>query len=159
MNIHIHLKTKKKSIIKKYLHYFKKIMLKYNWIQLDFKINQKKTVTRFFSILKSPFVFKTAQEHIGYNYYKIFLHIFLINKYLFYIFLKKVLKNLSQDIFNKLLLTSSSFVKQKKKKNMLNVNNYYVIKNIKTDYLRTFDLFGEVLLKKSLSSSAGRAVD
>lgn len=42
---------------------------------------------------------------------------------------------------------------------MLNVNNYCIIKNIKTDYLRTFDLFGEVLLKKSLSSSVGRAVD
>nr|YP_010147278.1 ribosomal protein S10 [Coscinodiscus wailesii]QQP21839.1 ribosomal protein S10 [Coscinodiscus wailesii] len=148
MNIHIHLKTKKKLIIRKYLYYFKEIMFKYNWIQLDFKVNQKKTSTSFFSVLKSPFVFKTAQEHIGYNYYKVFLHIFIINKYLFYIFFKKIFKNLSQDIFNKLLLTSSSFVKQKKIINKLNVNNYYMIKNIKTDYLRTFDLFGEVLLKK-----------
>ena len=161
MNISIKLKTKKKITRKKYLNLFKKIISNYKWMMLDLKIRRKTTSTYFFSILKSPFVYKTSQEHIGYNIYKAFLNIFLINKFTFFVFFKKLLKVLLQDTANTLLLTTSIYTKQIQKIQLLRIKNYCIVEKINVNYLKILDVLGEKLLEKKirLSSSVGRAMD
>ena len=166
--------SKNKKSIKNFLHFF------FKHLNTEFNIIQKSITTptgrRIITLLKSPHVNKTAQEHFEIKLFtkKVQVKEVYLKKNI--IFLKKILNKLFQDVsiqvefitnkninyINKLLIFSSdnfNLTLDKKFKTNLKRNKQKIIsKNFKlkknflidlTKFLYTISTFGEILVISS----------
>lgn len=118
---------------------------------------QRPTKKKLFTVLKSPHVNKTAQEHFEYRIYKKRIKCFVPKISIFLISLKKIRSFLFSDLGIKIKLMSNKKLSNKKFKNSFNVDNYR-LDDKKLDlisYLKMFEISGEFVIKLSLDSSVG----
>lgn len=159
MNILLSLKSKNKQSLYLYLCYF------YTFISKQLKFNytleffSTKTLKYFVSLLKSSFIYKEAQEHHGFTLHKAALKIFSIKNSLLIYFLKKINIYIGSDIYAKKVFSIQTSDVSIQRNAVLKSNNFIMFSNTDSSFLKSLDLFGETFLKKSLSSSAGRAKD
>jgi ribosomal protein S10 len=165
--------SKTKKSINDFFVFLNNTFITFHIIRKYFK--HKKT-KKFFTILKSPHVNKTAQEQFESNFFS--SQITIYDRFQSLIFLKKIKNNLFPAIKIKLHFPISKKVLKKKQLQILNPNNYklqLLQKNLnqktrikkyqKKSYkqikhlLQIFDVYGELLQKLSLDSSVGRAKD
>lgn len=155
-----------KSLTKQSLNFLVKtlhlIYKKSWWINYYFRVIQKNTKKYFFSLLKSHFVYKDSQEHIGYNIYKISSKILSFKTNV----LLKLFKTITELVLNDIYVKFTFFIYGNKifksSRYLLNIKRFCLINNINKNYLKALDIFGENYILKTLrclNSSVGRAKD
>src|SRR6056297_487007 len=113
--------AKNEKSVKNFLHFFfNYLKTKSNIIQKSSSANRNRKIV---TLLKSPHVDKTAQEHFELRILKkeILIKSFCLKKD--FIFLKKVLNRLFQDISINLTFTIAKKVDQKNKQSLFYLNN------------------------------------
>ena len=152
MHICIFIKSKNKNSIKNFLLFLNKIIilndLHHKSIIYVFKTKLNKEV---FTVLKSPHVNKTAQKHFEINIYSRKINIYSYKNFKLLVILKYLLSKYYFDINFKYSIIFNNNEKYFNK--LLNFNNFYFIKQVKNEffsvnYLKLFDLYGEILFKK-----------
>jgi ribosomal protein S10 len=184
------LKKKLNNIL--YVKYkYRYVIKKWNIIEKNkkkIKINgflsylQQKQKLKFFTILKSPHLNKTAQEQIEYRKFSKQIVIFSLQIFKFLILLKKIKNNIFPDVEIQIKFIIKNKTTEKTKLIAINPDNYRIKKffydknntltikdNRKKDkilkqkqtisYLKLFDIYGELYFKNCLDSSVGRAKD
>jgi ribosomal protein S10 len=142
--------SKNKNSINYFLQFLQNSINKQNF-QVIKKLLKKKKIQNKLSILKSPHVNKTAQEHFEYRNYsiKISCNSWDIKKYFF--ILKKIKNQLFPDIHIKIEI-KTYFKKKKKSINLNKILLFIQPLNIKKDpnqfskillYLKALDYYGE----------------
>lgn len=147
MLINITIYSKNYNSIKKFLHFFyKKLTFKtLNYIIFKCKFQkpiQKKIVT----VLKSPHVNKTAQDQFEVRIFRKQFTIFSYQSFLLLILLKYLKFFLFPDLKIKIVLFSNSTKLYKNLQKKINPNNFS--SHFLLNYVKTFDLHGEILLKR-----------
>lgn len=148
MNILLSLKSKNKKSLYLYLCYFYTFINRQLKDNYTLKIFSNKTLKYFVSLLKSPFIYKEAQEHHGFTCHKANIQISSLKKSLLIYFLKKINFYIGADIFAKktfLIKTSDDITLRSV---VLKPNNFIVFSNTTSLYLKSLDVFGETILKK-----------
>jgi len=148
MFINITFYSKNYSSIKEFLRFFyKKFLfkdLKFSIFKIKF---QKPVQKKVFTLLKSPHVNKTAQEQFEYRLFRKQFTIYSYKSFLFFILLKYIKLVLFPDIKIKITILTNNFKFNRKLKNKIHPNNYN--STFLLNYLKMFDFYGEVLLKKT----------
>ena len=145
--------SKNEKSLEHFLHFFyKHLKTKFNIIQKSVSIENKRKII---TLLKSPHVNKTAQEHFEVRIFTkhVFLKSFSVNKNL--IFLKKILNKLFQDVSIRLELITNKSVNQKSNRLIFYPDNFRLFSNkqFKTNtkrYKRKHVINQLYLQKKSL---------
>lgn len=141
-----------KSLNRQSLNFLIKVLYlvnkKLRWFNYFFKVIQKNTKKYFFSLLKSHFIYKDSQEHIGYNIYKISnkFFSFKINALL------KLFKTITELALSGVYLKFTFLIHSKKVLimlfNSLKINKFCLINSLNNDFLKVLDIFGEKFVKK-----------
>jgi len=152
MQILLDLKTKSGKSLELYIQFFYTFIIKYFKHNCYLKNSPKQTTKYFSSVLKAPFVYKEAQEHIGFNFYKVLLKISSIKKSIFICILKKLNLFLFSDIFTKCIFLLKISYPIMLASKILKANNYTLLARSNDSYLQIFDLSGENTLKNFKSS-------
>ena len=159
-----------KSSLKKFFLILNKLCLnkklKIKYVSDNYnKTNLKTSLT----VLKSPHVNKTAQEHYKHVVFKKRIGLYTTSQLKLLVILKKLELKILPDLALKIELTAYKAPSSKKLKMIINPDKimqincskqggkYFLIDN----YLRIFDIYGETTFKmfNCLNSSAGRAKD
>ena len=147
MLINITIYSKNFNSIKIFLNFFYQKLtfksLNYQIFKCKF---QKPIQKKILTVLKSPHVNKTAQEQFESRLFKKQLTIFSYKSFLLLILLKYLKFILFPELKIKVILFSNSTKLYKNVQNKINPNNFNSI--FLLNYLKTFDLHGEILLKK-----------
>jgi ribosomal protein S10 len=152
MYICIFIKSKNKNSIKNFLLFFNKIiMLNDLHSKSIVHISKSKLNKEVFTVLKSPHVNKIAQEHFELNIYSRKIKIYSSKNFKFLVILKYLLNKYFFDINLKYSIIFNN--KEKYLNKLLNFNNFYLMKHVKNEfylvnYVKLFDLYGEILFKK-----------
>lgn len=158
---HITVTSKTKKSLKDFFVFLSNTFINFNIIVKYFK--HKKT-RKFFSILKSPHIYKTAQEQFESNFFSSQITIYENSKFQSLILLKKIKNNLFPSLKIKLHFSINNKVLKKKQQQILNPNNYklhfvqktlnqkkQLRKQTKNNYqqikhlLKIFDVYGELV--------------
>ena len=118
---HLTIISKNKKSIKDLLAFFNITTLHFKTIKKYFKKNKKR---KFFTILKSPHVNKTAQEQFEYKIYSSKLIIYSPLSFKSLIFLKKIKNNLFPDTKIKLKLIINSRLSEKTQMQIFDPTNF-----------------------------------
>lgn len=108
---------------------------------------------KIFTVLKSPHVNKKAQEHFKLCKYQVQIQLNLFQTPKLLILLKKIQSTLFQNIFVRIKIT---IFQNNLKKNQINPRLFnlkrskHLLKFSSTNYVKNFDTFGELFLKKIL---------
>jgi ribosomal protein S10 len=104
--------------------------------------------TKIFTVLKSPHVNKTAQEHFEFDYYTKYFKIYSKQNLVFLLFLKSLKRHLFFDIQFKIKIINQPQKQKIKLKNKINPDNFTLINNnfVLKDYLKVVDSYGILLL-------------
>lgn len=135
---------KKKIVSKKYLPMYRRKKKYYFYEKKKIKINgflryiQQKQARCFFTTLKSPHIYKTAQEQIEYRRFskQIIIFSFQILKYI--ILLKKIQTKIFPDIEIQMKFLVNNNIIKKKTHRIINPNNYTTksfVKNVSKNNL------------------------
>jgi ribosomal protein S10 len=147
MLINIIIYSKNINSIKKFLNFFyKKLTFKILKYQIFKSKFQKPIQKKILTVLKSPHVNKTAQEQFEYRLFRKQLTLFSYKSGLFLILLKYIKFKLFPDLKIKIILFSNTTKLYKTVQNRINPNNFN--SSFILNYLKIFDLHGEILLKK-----------
>jgi ribosomal protein S10 len=147
MLINIIIYSKNINSINKFLNFFyKKLTFKILKYQIFKSKFQKPIQKKILTVLKSPHVNKTAQEQFEYRLFRKQLTLFSYKSGLFLILLKYIKFKLFPDLKIKIILFSNSTKQYKAVQNRINPNNFN--SSLILNYLKIFDLHGEILLKK-----------
>ena len=166
--------SKNEKSLKRFLHFFHKhLKTKFNIIQRSVSVQNKRKII---TLLKSPHVNKTAQEHFEVRIFTKHFFIVSFSSQKHFIILKKILNKLFQDISIRLEFTTDKFSKQENNKLTFYPDNFKVFlhKHSKTNIkrykrkdlieqfhspknylfslkklLKTLSIFGEILILSS----------
>jgi|TARA_B110000967_G_C18901297_1_gene575456 ribosomal protein S10 len=161
MFINIHISSKNYKSIKLFSSFFtNKILtekLKLTTTSLFFQNPVKKKI---FTVLKSPHVNKTAQEHFEYSLYTRQFKVHSSKGSLLLIFLKKLKHNIFFDVILKIEIVNQPLKYNQKLKNKINPDNFMVISNdtCLKKYIKVLNNYGNLILKQKnfcLDSSVG----
>ena len=149
LNLYIKIISKNKKQLKLFLMFLKFYKLKFKLrlkIHSALIIKLKKTNL---SVLKSPHVHKTSQEHFKIESYSTILYISHILQLKKFILLFKYFHNIFMDLVFKLQF--EFFFKNKllfnKPNNYFNPNKFFLINyQFLNNYIKLFDIYGEVNL-------------
>ena len=127
---------------KQALNFFFLFINNLNQPKINFLNNckSKKTSIKKIIVLKSPHVNKKAQKHFEYRIFSKKITVLTYNEIKLLIFLKK----LKTKLFPEIKLKIKVFSKNKSKKNLLNLNNYYLNSIVKKKYITTYTLNSQV---------------
>ena len=161
--------SKTEESLKNFLVCLKNPNINYNVISRQFK---KKTKKQKFSILKSPHVYKTAQEQFESRFFTSQINFYSNDTFKSLIFLKKIKNNLFPNIKIKIKFSTNKTLSRKVDKQIFNPNNFKlnvlqknlkrrkIRKNKETNYkkveflLKLFDTYGELTPKWLRSNSS-----
>jgi len=160
MFINIHIYSKNYLSIKRLITFFSNnfLLKKLNLTTFN-SIHQNPIKRKIFTVLKSPHVNKTAQEHFEYCIYKKTLKIHTYKGFLVLRLLKVLKYRIFSDVKFKILIINQPFKFKRNLQNKINPNNFIVLQNnleIKT-YLKVFNNYGNFVVtsKICLDSSVG----
>lgn len=151
---HLTIISKTEESLKNFLFCLKSQTLNYNTICKQFK---KKTKKQKFSILKSPHVYKTAQEQFEFRFFTSQITFYSNDHFKFLIFLKKIKNNLFPDIKLKIKLSINKKLVRKIDQQIFNPDNFKLNilqtskKKRRTNYkkveflFKLFDVYGELI--------------
>ena len=142
MFFYLKISCKDEKILKKFIKFFFKIKS----LPIFVKPFPKSKKRKFVTVLKSPHVNKTAQEQFEYCLFRKQLTLFSYKSFLLLILLKYLKFRLFPDLKFKIILFSNSTKLYKNVTNIINPNNFN--SSFLLNYLKIFDLHGEILLKK-----------
>jgi ribosomal protein S10 len=155
---HITVTSKNKNSIKNFFIFFDRIFESFNIIR---KYLKKKRKRKIVTILKSPHVNKTAQEHFETRLYTSQITVYYSQKYFkILIFLKKIKIYLFPDIKIKIKFTVNKLSMKKTQTKILNPDNFKLnffnkqlknnnLKNIKHYKSKQYNKEKNILLKKT----------
>ena len=126
------------------INIIKKIIIKNS---LYFKHYSKTKLKYFITLLKSPHVYKTAQEQIGFKIHKKGLRFVLLKKNHTFFFMKKIQKIMSHNVFLNFKLTYNKKMIFKNLKKLFNLKRFTFRKTFNINYLKLLDVLGEINLK------------
>lgn len=117
-----------------------------------FNIVKTKKIKNKYTVLKSPHVNKNAQEQFEIIHYSRIIQIYSYKNMFLLCIIKRLIYNLVSNIKLKINLTSNSNNIYKNLKADFNSNNIYLTrfnfnKKQYKNYLKRFDLFGEIIFK------------
>ena len=151
MFINIHIYSKNYRSIKLISSFFtNKIFLEsLNLTSSNFSY-QTPTRTKLFTVLKSPHVNKTAQEHFEYTIYTKQFKIHSSKSFLLLVFLKKLKHNVFFDVMFKIELVNQPLKYTQKLKNNLNPDNFLLVSNntCLELYINVLNSYGSLVLKQ-----------
>lgn len=160
MFINIHIYSKNYLSIKRLITFFSNnFLLKKLNLTVFSSIYQNPIKRKIFTVLKSPHVNKTAQEHFEYSIYKKTLKIHSYKGFLVLRLLKILKYRIFPDVKFKISVINQPIEFKRNLQNKMNPNNFIVIHNnfeIKT-YLKVFNHYGNFVVtsKICLDSSVG----
>lgn len=160
MFIIIHIYSKNYLAILQLIAFFSnKFLLKKLNLTTFNLMHQNPIKRKTFTVLKSPHVNKTAQEHFEYSIYKKTLKIHSYKGFLVLKLLKVLKTRMFPEIKFKISIINQPFKFKRNLRNKINPNNFTIIQNnsdIKT-YLKVFNNYGNFVLKSKLclDSSVG----
>lgn len=160
MFINIHIYSKNYLSIKRLIAFFSNnFLLKKLNLTTFSSIRQNPIKRKIFTVLKSPHVNKTAQEHFEYSIYKKTLRIHSYKGFLVLRLLKVLKYRIFTDVKFKISVINQPFELKRNLQNKTNPNNFVVAHNnseIKT-YLKVFNNYGNFVVtsKICLDSSVG----
>lgn len=106
-----------------------------------------------FTVLKSPHINKIAQDHFEFKVYSIKIKVYSYKNFKFLVFLKYLSNKYFFDLDFKysIVFFNNNSINESK---FLNYNNFYLMQYIENDflllnYLKLFDLYGEILFKRT----------
>lgn len=145
-NIHICTKNYKS------LQNFVKTISKKSLLKLLSVTNSTYSIERknkIFTVLKSPHVNKTAQEHFEQNFYSKKFKIYSYKPFLFLVFLKTLKQNHFTDLTFKIEVVNQPQKHKQILKNKINPDNFSVLRNTESlnNYLKILNNYGHLLLK------------
>lgn len=152
---HLTITSKTKESLKNFIFCFKNPNINYNVISRQFK---KRTKKQKFSILKSPHVYKTAQEQFESRFFTTQIHFYSNDNFKSLIFLKKIKTNLFPDIKLRIKISTNKTLARKIDQKLFNPENFKlnilkksgITKYKKTNYkkveflFKLFDTYGEL---------------
>ncbi len=151
MFINIHISSKSYKSIKFFSEFFlNKLVtdkLKLTSSNLFFQNSIKKKI---FTVLKSPHVNKTAQEHFEYRLYTHQFKIYSSKSFLLLLFLKKLKHNVFSDILFKVEIINQPLKHTQKLKNKINPDNFVLPSNFicLKEYIKILNNYGNLVLKQ-----------
>lgn len=160
MFINIHIYSKNYLSITRIVTFFSNtFLLKKLNVTIFTSIYQNPTKYKTFTVLKSPHINKTAQEHFDYCIYKKTLKIHSYKGFLVLTLLKLLKYKIFADVKFKISIANQPFKFEQNLQNKINPNNFILIQNssgLKT-YLKVFDNYGKFIIKSKicLDSSVG----
>lgn len=163
MFINIYIYSKNYHSIKKVLNLFsnKNLLKKLNLTSLNLSFYTQKKKKKNFTVLKSPHVNKSAQEHFNYTIYSKRIKIYSNQPFLFLILLKKLKNYAFSDVYFKIDLKNYNIKAKQKFKNQVNPDNFLLSSfNVNLNiYLKILVNYGKITLvqktKFRLDSSVG----
>lgn len=151
MFFYITITTKEKTTLKKFLMFFSKFNTS---ILYCLKLRAKKRSTKIVTVLKSPHINKTAQEQFEFRFFSRQIVLFSLNPVLCLGVLKSITKKRFPGIKIKLICVFDKKKQIKVSLSLLNPDSLKLKKNCKeklfANYLKMFDLYGEVCLQNFL---------
>lgn len=160
MFINIHIYSKNYLSVKRLVIFFSNefLLKKLNLTTFN-SIYQNPIKRKTFTVLKSPHVNKTAQEHFEYSIYKKTLKIHAYKGFLVLRLLKVLKYKIFPDVKFKISIINQPFEFRRNLQNKINPNNFTVAHNnsdVKT-YLKVFNNYGNLVVKSKicLDSSVG----
>jgi ribosomal protein S10 len=113
--------SKTEESLKNFIFCLKNPNINYNVISRQFK---KKIKKQKFSILKSPHVYKTAQEQFESRFFTTQIHFYSNDNFKSLIFLKKIKNNLFPDIRLKIKISTNKTLARKVDQQIFNPDNF-----------------------------------
>lgn len=161
MFINIHVSSKSVKSIKLISSFFtnETFTKKLNLLTSEFFF-QNPTSTRIFTVLKSPHVNKTAQEHFEYRLYTRQFKVHSSKSFLLLIFFKKLKHNRFFDTTFKIELKNQPLKYGQKLKNKVNPDNFLLDSNnicLKT-YIKVLDNYGYLVLDQKRTPCSDSSV-
>lgn len=148
MLFNIHICTKNYKSLQNFVKTIsKKSLLKVlNVTNSTYSIERK---NKIFTVLKSPHVNKTAQEHFEQNFYSKKFKIYSYKPFLFLVFLKTLKLNSFTDLIFKIEVVNQPRKHKQILKNKINPDNFSVLQNNESlnNYLKILNNYGHLLLK------------
>jgi ribosomal protein S10 len=150
MFINIYIYSKNYKSIKHFLSFFSNnILLEKLKVTTHYSVHQNPTKKKIFTVLKSPHVNKTAQEHFEYGLYvkKIKLHSY--KGLLLFTFLKSLKHNMFSDLKFKVEVANQPLKFSQSLKNKINPDNFLLMRNYKglQSYIKITTNYGRLILK------------
>ena len=150
MFINLHIYSKNYNSLTNFVKYIQKSSFLKTKLNLKvYKFNSQVKKTKVFTVLKSPHVNKTAQEHFEFDYYVKHFKLYSNQFLLFLLFLKSLKKHLFFDIKFKIKIVNQPKKQQIKFKNNVNLDNFILINknsDCLKDYLKLINFYGILLL-------------
>ena len=151
MFINIHIYSKNYRSIKLISNFFaNEAFLKFLNLTTFNSFYQNRIKTKLFTVLKSPHVNKTAQEHFECSIYTKQFKVYSSKGFLLLIFLKKLKNNIFFDTTFKVELINQPLKYNQKLKNNLNPDNFLLISNYAClkSYLKILNNYGNLVLRQ-----------
>jgi len=118
---HLTVTAKTKKSLYDFLSFLNNTDIDFNIIKKDFKNKKRKTK---FTILKSPHIYKTAQEQFQSTFFSNKIAIYSNSNFQFLIFLKKIKNNIFPDLKIKIKFPINKNLSNKTQTLILNPNNF-----------------------------------
>jgi len=106
----LNVSTKSLNTLKCFLNLLKTIKEKPYLNKLKLLESSKKKKNKYYTILKSPHVNKTAREQIGFNIYNKIIYVHTTNIEFFSVILKKIKSDLFFDLSIKIILLRKIYI-------------------------------------------------
>lgn len=106
----LNVSTKSLNTLKCFLNLLKTIKKKPYLNKLKLLESSKKKKNKYYTILKSPHVNKTAREQIGFNIYNKIIYVHTTNIEFFSVILKKIKSDLFFDLSIKIILLRKIYI-------------------------------------------------
>ena len=149
MFINVHIYSKNYQSLVNFINYSHKAIFSKKLFNLElYQINSFLNKTKIMTVLKSPHVNKTAQEHFEFNYYTKHFKIYSHQSLLFLLFLKSLKQCFFSDIKFKIKVVNKPKKLKIQLKNKVNPDNFLLMNNnlVLKEYLKTTSLYGDMLL-------------
>lgn len=144
MFLKLYLKSKNKQSLIKFLKTVLKIFKNFVYLKPKYKMTKKK----IFTVFKSPHVHNKSKEQFEYCIYIALIKIHVICVEKFFFILKLIKTKLLTDLTIKINYTLEFSKNYNLKIIILNPNNYVLKNKPKSNYIKIFELYGELNLLK-----------
>ena len=149
MFISIRIFSKNYNSISKFLNFFfNKVLLKKLNIVMVYRMLQVKSQKKIFTVLKSPHVNKSAQEHFNYKVYSKQFKVYSCQAILLIFVLKRIKYRLFPDIKFKINITTQTSRFSRNLKNSVNPDNFVLFNTDLSlkNYIKILNSYGKLNL-------------
>lgn len=149
MLVNIHICARNYKSLQQFLVFIlnKSLRKKLNITMFNFVYNKQKK-NKIFTVLKSPHVNKTAQEHFEQSLYSKKLRIYSYKPFLLLVFLKMLKQNSFADLTFQIEIVNQPLKFKQTVRNKINPDNFVMIQNSKSlnCYIQILENYGNLLL-------------